>query len=503
MDFAASVQRKSLVLVALLATLPGCQALVPPPDPPVYQGVQLRVACPPGLAELVRTQSRVWQSRQEAGVEPVEYGPATGPAGLAGADVWVIPTADLPYHVAAGEVVALPEDPFTRRGSSFEWSSLLPAYREQLLLWESKPFAVPLVGEAPVCVYRADLYADLAVQAKYRAFQKGRGPIRELRPPVTWQEFASQAEFFQSHHPSGKGPSLPPLPASVEALDRLFYSVAASYARRAVLPDEHRRADYRQELFAFHYDLSDQCEPRIATEGFVEALELLIRLQKCRPSGNSARPEEAFLKGQALLCVTDASWLVAFQKEPRLRDRFGICAVPGSDRYFTASRGWVQLKDTSNHIPYLGGSGWLACVPKKAKHAEAALDLLADLAGPARSSQAALEPVRGAGPTRTPHLLRERWDSYDLDRSRTGALKEVLGKALLQHNLRNPALCLRIPDQASHRAALVAGLRKALADGGKASEVLQGVARQWKELDARKGLKQHRIDYLRSVGLQQ
>src|SRR5262249_48884413 len=150
-------------------------------------------------------------------------------------------------------------------------------------------------------------------------------------------------------------------------------------------------------------------------------------------------------------------------------------------------KGWVQLKDTSNRVPYLGGAGWLACVPSTSKQQEAALDLLADLAGPSRSAQAALEPVRGGGPTRTDQLLRERWDGYDLDRAHTRELKDALNQKLLQHNIKNPVLCLRIPDAAVHRAALVAKVRRALLEGEPAQRALDEVAKDWQALDAKKG----------------
>jgi hypothetical protein len=354
-----------------------------------------------------------------------------------------------------------------------------------------------------VCVYRADLYANDKVQKSYRAFlgenKKERLP-RELRAPATWDEFRAQTEFFMRHHPLGKpGPSLPPLPADEAALDRLFYTVAASYARRAVPADQPAGADHRALVFAFHYDL-ETGSPRVATPGVVAALDLLKRLQACRPGQSRSRPAQALLDGQAVLGVVEASWLVEFQKKPALRDRFGVCQVPGADRYFTPQGSEVRLKDTSNRVPYLGAAGWLACVPKTAAQPEAALDLLADLAGPGRSAQTTLEP-RWGGPVRTDQLLRDTWGSFDLDRARTQALREALAKTLLQHGIKNPLLCLRTPDQAEHRALMVAGLRSALVEGKSPQEALDGVAQSWSRLDAKKGKEAQLAAYRISLGL--
>jgi hypothetical protein len=160
----------------------------------------------------------------------------------------------------------------------------------------------------------------------------------------------------------------------------------------------------------------------------------------------------------------------------------------------------VRLEEISNRVPYLGGAGWLACVPRTSSRPDAALDLLADLAGPVRGAQAALEPKWG-GPVRTEQLLRESWSAYDLDRRRSQALREALTRTLLQHGIKNPVLCLRTPDQAPHRAALVAELRKALLDGQAANKVLESVARQWEQSDAKKGEKVHLAEYRLSLGL--
>src|SRR5262249_3840645 len=123
------------------------------------------------------------------------------------------------------------------------------------------------------------------------------------------------------------------------------------------------------------------------------------------------------------------------------------------------------------------------------------------MAGPTGSRQTALEP-RWGGPTRTEHLLRDRWDAYDLDPARTTALKETLSRTLLQHNVKNPATCLRTPDQADYRAALIeAGLRPALIEGKDAAESLQEVKKRWQALIAKQGKEAHLRDYRISMGL--
>jgi len=500
------VQRKiviPLTFAAALLSFTGCMKALPPPEPPPYEGVALTVSCPPGLGELVRARSRAWADRQQVKVEAVEEKPD--------ADVRLIATPDLPHWAARGYAAGLPES-ITAEGRKFEWQRLLPDYRERLLKWNREAFGVPITGESPVCVYRADRYAPADLRAKYRAWQEERNkernakraqeklpplPIRELRAPPTWEEFALQAEFFFDQD---KRPSLPPLPEDEDGLDRLFFTVAASYARRAVPADEKAGKDHLDETFSFHFD-QQTGEPRIAEPGFVEALALLQRLQRCRPAGTAARPEEAFAQGKAVLYLTDASRLIEFQKQPALRDRFGVCQIPGSARYYGASRRWVELSQTSNRVPYLGSGGFVAVVLAASKNQAAAFDLLEEMAGPAGSRQTALEP-RWGGPTRTEHLLRDRWDSYDLDVARTTALREVLSRTLLQHNLRNPASCLRTPNRSEFRSALVeGGLRPALLKGEPAEGSMAEVKRRWEALIEKRGKEAHLRDYRLSLGL--
>lgn len=499
------LQWKSRLGVAFLAalTVVSCRQVLPPPEPPAHRGVTVRIACPAELTELVELQARPWQARQQARVEVVPIPPGKAVDTVERADVWVIRPAELPSWAAPGRLRRLPEA-FTARGSSFDWGGLLPLYRQDLLLWQQVPYGVPLQGEVHLCIYRADLFASDTVRQRFRAWQAGKklaGPAQELRPPLTWDEFALLAEFFRDQHPSGTaGPSLPPLPSAGADLDEQFYLVAAGSARRAVRQDEPPAADALDALFSFQYDPKTGA-PRIGEPGFVAGLRMLARLQACRPPQRQPQPAAAFLTGQAVLGIVRAEALLPLQQAPALRDRLGITVLPGAARYYTADGKEKTPPQGYNRMPYLGGGGWLAVVPTSAPAAEAAFDLLADLAGPTRSAQAALEPRWGGAPVRVEQLLRERWDAYDLDRTRTQALKEAVTATLLQHGLKNPAVVLRIPDQAAHRDRLVAGLERVLLHGADPAATLAAVADAWRELDRRKGPGQARIDYRLSVGL--
>lgn len=500
------MQRESGTGVALflLAASAGCQGVLPTPDPPPHKDTLLRVACPPGLAELVLSQSRAWQGRQEARVEALPYDPAAGPASAGPADVWVLPPAELPRHAADRKLLPIPQTFLV--GPAFDWKGLLPVYREQLLGWDKTEWGVPLVGEAPVLLYREDLFASPGLQEKFRAWhqarQKATGePPCPFRAPGSWQELATLAEFFREHHPKGKpGPSLPPLPADGRALDRLFYQVAAPFARRGARLDEPQGQDHLDLVFSFHYDVRHGT-PRVGTPGFVAALELLRRLQACRPAEPRERPGQAFLDGDAVFAVAEASLLAEAQMRPGLRDQVGVAHVPGSLVCYNPAGAALSQKGGANRVPYLGGAGWLAVVPATAGHPEAALELLAELAGPARSGQVALEPRWGGGVTREQQLLRERWDAFDLDPRRSLWLRNALAAYVRQHGLKNPALCLRIPDEASHRAAMVAGLRRVLLEKADPAATLDAVAKEWAALDAKRGPEATRVEYRLSVGL--
>ncbi len=499
MSLLNQVQWKSGTILTLLTLLAlGCQQTLPPIEPSPFQGVTLQISSPPALVQLVREQSRAWASRHQATVEVRPSPHAEQPN--ATADVWIVPPASVPQWAAAGQLVSVPE-PLRERGSSYNWPGLLPLYREQLLIWDKQPVALPLVGESPVCVYRSDWFEDAKLRKKFRDWSSQRNQGGELRPPTSWEEFASLAEFFRDQHPSGQPrPSLPPLPADEAALDRLFYQVAAPYARRGIRLDEERGVNPLADIFAFYYDLKTGA-PRLATPGFVAALHLLVRLQACRPQGSSSQPEKHFLDGESALTIADASILMEAQKRPQLRDRVGVTTVPGSTTYFTFNGEEKSLIEGINRVPYLGGAGWLAVVPTSSRAQAAAWDLLADLTGPTRSLLIAQEPRYGGGPTREEQLRRDRWDSFDLDFRRASALKEAINRAVLQHGIRNPVICLRIPDQARHRTILDAGLRRVLLDKADPRTTLEEVTRAWADLDLKRSSGTLLTDYRISLGL--
>jgi multiple sugar transport system substrate-binding protein len=501
----------SLFCTLAAAFLPGCQ---PPPAPvgtpaAPHQGIELRIACPnAATAALLLGRGQTWALRQGAKIAVSRYDPAADLPSVGPADVWIISPAELPHWAAAGRLAALPEA-YTARENPYVWMDLLPTYREQLVLWERTPYGMPLVGESPLCCYRADLFKGQAVQS---AFAKQFG--RKLDAPATWEQYAWLAEYFRAHMPSSSSlgsaekagdrsaPTLPPLPRDDADLDRLFYTVAAGHARRAVPADEARRAGHQDQddVFSFHYDLKTG-RPRIAAPGFVQALKLLQRLQKCRPGGSVDHPEEAFRDGRAVLCLTDAPWLKAFQKMPALRDKVGLCRVPGGDSYFDYDRGFPHPTPGGNRVPYLGGAGWLAVVPRAGEHTAAAFDLLADLSGPKTSTQIFLGEVGAGGPLRIDQLDSQRWDAFDLDQAQALKLPEVLRETLMYRGLKNPVVCLRTPRQAAHRAVLVKELRDALLRGTDAEKALNNVAEAWDKLDREQGQEAHQADYRRSLGL--
>jgi ABC-type glycerol-3-phosphate transport system substrate-binding protein len=469
--------------LSVLALLPGCSS-APPSVQADGEPVQLVVASPPGApADLVRTFCKSWQARADAVVEVKEYG--GGDPSSVEADVWVISPAELSRWAAADKLLPVPDD-VRKPDSNFSWSGLLPLYREYLLMWDRVPYALPVIGEAPVFLYRSDLLNTNANNPHAAHFN---------RPPATWKEVDEMAAYFHDNlRPGMKTPSLPPLPTDDNGLEREFYTIAAGYARQSVA---NLNRDRTVQDWSFHYDMATGL-PRIDGPAFVQALQLLQRWQRYRVSGTN--PVEAFAGGHGVFLLTDAAQVKHLQdaKTSKVRDRFGVVRIPGGEMYFPhqAKVGdpGVPAGPSGNSIPYLGDGGWIAVVPKTAAHPTEGFGLLAELAGRELSRQIALTPRpdhgRGGGATRNEHFdLTSRWDAFDLDTKRTTALRDTLQNLLEFRDVGNFALRLRIPDEREHRQVLIAALRQALIDNptNDSAAALAEVRRKWEMIDKSDG----------------
>jgi multiple sugar transport system substrate-binding protein len=452
---------------------------------------------------MVRRYSQGWASRSGARVEVLDYDPTQPPAAPPPADVWVIPTAEMPRWAAAKAIRPIPAEYVSGR-AGYDWQNLLPTYRDRQLVWDGTPYAFPLLPQELLCFYREDLLQEAANRDAFRAAHR-----RELAPPKTWQEFADSAEFFNGKSRPGIDPpcaSLPPLPEAEAALDREFYTVAAPFAHVATRQDDaklRQKGKFDPEVFSFQYDVETGAA-QIASPGFVAALRLCQRLQQCRPKETAREPAQSFAEGKAVLCLAEPRWIHRFQApNSKARDRFGICPVPGSSQLYDYHTGQVQAAPGGNQVPYLGASGWVAVVPAGAAQPEAAFALLAHLTGPETSRDLVIEPAWGGGAFRREHLEAQMgWQAFGLSTEHTRMLEASLRDTLKHLHLVNPVLRLRTPDQHAYQQAVVAELRAALVEGKDAASALKAAAQRWQELDAAKAPKQHLAEYRLSIGLE-
>jgi multiple sugar transport system substrate-binding protein len=472
------------------AVLPVAVAGCPKPSAPTTPAPKasvLRVACPDGTsATIVRQYGGRWASKAGKLLQVTQYDPEAGPAAAGEADVWVLPTARMPRWAADDALLPVP-DRYQDKTEAYAWTALLPLYRQRLLLWGQKAYALPLLGDAWVCYWREDLFRQHGA-----AFQQKHG--RELAPPATWQEYAEIAAFF---HELGK-PSLPPLPQDGDGLDHEFYAVAAPFARRAVREDE--KVPATDELFSFHFDL-ESGRPRVNTPGFVAALQLLQRLQACRPKAPSAEPAAAFEKGDAALCLASPAWAARFQRGT-VAGKFGVARLPGSRQVFAYDGSALPTAAEGNHVPYLGAGGWLGAVPRSAPDAEAAFALLAYLSGPGPSLEIVAEPAWGGGVFRREQFNKAGWQAFGLDTRRQNALVEALQQTLVHPGVINPVVRLRVPDERAYQQALLRHVREALDKGVAADAALGAASADWAKITEKRGVKKLRNDYRLSVGRQ-
>jgi multiple sugar transport system substrate-binding protein len=474
----------------------------PEPELP-YKGITLTVGCSEEVRErgLLEQLARDWSARTGAHIqirsEPLGDG--------AKVDVGVITPPELTHWAVKGALQELP-GAYRSSQNKFLWSELPLLLAEKLLRWDGKAYALPLLGEGHVLVYRTDLFTEK--QAEF-----GREHKRQLAAPETWEELVQIARFF--HESTGK-PSLPSLPQRADDLDRLFYTIAVVYDRPAV--SEAGRAGARalspaqeDELFSFHFSLASG-ESRVNRPAFIHALHLLQEMQPCRPAGAAADPSEDFRRGGAVLCLARLDALARFQAaDSPVRDRFAIAPIPGSRftfAYHPGERGEAERKETVagqvNRVPYVGWGGCFGVVTTACSRPEVAWEFLAAIGDPAATSLEVLGAAKwGAGPYRGSHLEarnRNYWYGYGLSNEQTEKLVDQLRHYLVS-SIVNYGVRLRVPDAKDYSRVMDEELRRALLERKPAKAALDEAARRWKALSATQPGGGPRETYRKSLGL--
>jgi ABC-type glycerol-3-phosphate transport system substrate-binding protein len=452
----AKVMAVAVLTPFLLA--PGCierPTTVDNPPARPFVGISLTVAVADANdRELVRQLAGSWAARSGAEVRVLDqtwYGAA---------DIGLIPPAELPHWAEAGQLTPLPLA-IKSPTNSYRWDDLFPIYQQQLTTWRDRAYALPIVAEGLVLVYRKDAFDGL----------EGRPG----NPPTTWDELAALGDRqFQ-------GVYLPPVAASSEQLLAEFFSAAAGYDRMAVgrlasgeLPGN--------EFFAFQIDPATG-EPRLDRPAFRHVAELFHKMQIHRSP--AADPATAFRTGEAKVGIVSLAELG--RMGPELANNLGIAPLPGAAITFDAKgQAKPNGQGTINRVPYLGWGGRVGVVSTKCAAPDAAWEFLVDAGLPDRNALDLLaNPKWGAGPYRTSQLdarARPRWYAYGLTAPETErlttALRDNLGLGVQNYRVR-----LRTPNQAEFAAALDEELRAMLRGNGlTADQVMAKANERWRAI---------------------
>jgi multiple sugar transport system substrate-binding protein len=465
-----------------------------------FRGVKIVAAAvgDPTILATLASQRGEWSATQ--GAEVTIKDTAVDPKSAHGADLLLFRGDRLGDLIDARTLALLPasvtnpkpvedterseeEPPAKPPPDPFQFTDIVPAYRDDVSKYGNERVALPYGGTALVLVFHRAAF-EREENRKAAADAK-----LALEPPKTWTQFDALAKFFQGRDWDGDGASNHGIALALGADGE---GVAdATYLARAASVGLHRDA------YSFLFD-ADTMEPRIESPPFVEVLRDLAALKACGPPGadgfDADAARAAFAQGNVAMLIDRAERLAGWGKGKAI----GVAPLPGSDRvYDPARKVWEPASPVNqpSELPY--GGGWLIAVAASSPpgRREAAIDFMKYLVGPETSSRIRANrdfpilPIRvsqlgqgPADPTAAPGVDTRKW---------ADAVSRTLLAARVVPGLRIPEAPGYLDDLAKGRVAAVRG--------ESAAAALQGVAKAWGERTKRLGKERQLWHYRRSL----
>jgi multiple sugar transport system substrate-binding protein len=484
----------------ILFGLAGCDSKPPAPADPkaAFRGVTIKVLAPdrPQLLTWLDGQRGEWSAQTGANVEVVSLAgtdPTSSQAGLAGSalaesqapdcDIVIFPATHMANAVAAGLATKVPKEVLDSPG--YEIRDIAGPVAELVIAWDHVIYALPLSVETQIVYYRADLFANAEIQAK---FQDQHG--RPLAPPQTWDAFDQIVTFFDGTDFDGDG--------------QTDHSLALANAGEALIC---RAAAYGKppQNFSFFFDVNS-IEPLVDGPAFQAAMEHWSKIAHCIANDRRDDPTLAtFAAGRTAIAIGSsrlaAELLRSDAKAGSEKSARSIaCAsLPGSSRIYLHDRKkWSELPpDKMNRVAVV--DGLCAAVPDERRHSAVAFDFLAFLTNRERSLATVTPMASGFGPYRLSHLIDSAaWLSGGWSAASTPSYLSAMSDSL---NQPNAVTILRVDASDSFHQSLNAEASAALRGEKSPADALAAVAESWRTLCTERGKDRLRRQYRYSLGL--
>jgi multiple sugar transport system substrate-binding protein len=364
--------------------------------------------------------------------------------------------------------------------TAVDWADVLPIFRERILSWKGKVFALPYDGDTHNMAFRRDLFVDADNQTKFKA--KYGYAIDPEAGPKDWVEHQNYAEFFTGTDWNKDGKTdeagFAHMTKRKDTAWWGFHSRAAAFAKH---PDDP----------GYFFDL-DSFEPRINNPGFVRALtEWKDECAKFAPKGilgyGWGEVIEAYVTGRAAMCIGWGDHGTGAQDTTRsvIKGKSGYGMNPGSKEVYNAkAKQWVKSEKV-NYAPFVAFGGWVIAVPKTTKQPEIAWDFATFVSKKETSLKMVTSPT-GVNPVRYSHFDPKAWVASAAKWEEPEAKRYLDAiKATLEHP--NTVMDLRVPGWVQYRDALELAISKGLAGEASPEASLNEAAESWKQITSRMG----------------
>ncbi len=371
-----------------------------------------------------------------------------------------------------------------------QWNDILPFYRNVSALYNGKIYGIPFDGDMLFVYYRSDLFA------KYN-----------MQPPKTWDEYLSDAKFFNGK-PLGPGGSA--LYGSCNEMARggvgtwLFNGVLASYTQSL---------GTSQGAF-----FGDNMTPLVNSAAMQAALTFWKATLQYGPP-NQQNLDQA--TGRGLMaggrCALNIDWadMGVLQLDPTIsktQNEIGTAILPGSTQVLDRSTGKLvpcsattcpYAIDGVNHAPFAAFGGWTGVINAKAdpQAQQAALSFLAYVSAPGFSNWEVTQGISGMNPFRTSQTTDlDVWEKAGM----TSAVAQNYLSAV-QQSLSSPnvALDLRIAQANQYTNTIEdQAISQYLAGQLSVQAAMQQIYNGWQQLTDQIGRSQQAAAYAASLGVQ-